>query len=73
MKKYTCGSTKMFKKRGQRLGITSTFTIRKGFIKPLDIKHPKRFIMEICKNQKINMGRARSPHGGDPPFLMRPL
>ena len=60
MKKYTCRSTKMFKKRGQSLGITSIFTIRKGFVKPLDIKRPKRFILETCKNQNINMDRAQS-------------
>lgn len=72
MKKYICGSTKMLKKRGERSGITSIFTIQKDFIRLLDIKRPRRFTMETGKNQKITMGRARSPHGGILPSLCGP-
>lgn len=59
----------MFKKRGPRLGITSIFTTRKDFIRPLDIKRPKKFTMEARKKQKIDGGSAQSPHGGILPSL----
>ena len=64
MKTCTYATTKMSKRPGSGLRITSDSTIRGGCISRLGIKRPMKSIMLRRNEEHLDRRGARSPHGG---------